>query len=96
MYDIKKEIQRMDSNRDFPNNTCPASRHVQLIAEQLYSIGSYPLLQDDPQHCAGSIASVVSSLYQTRSFLLSLGYSWSVDKDGNLEWKKDAQGIEPV
>lgn len=96
MYDIEKEIDRMDSCRDFPNNTCPASRHVQMIAEGLYSIGNYPLLQDDPQHCASSIASVVSSLYQTRSFLLSLGYSWSVNEDGNLEWKKDAQGIEPV
>jgi hypothetical protein len=96
MYDPEKNIERMDQFRDFPNNTCPASRHVQMIAEGLYTIGGYPMLQDDPQHCATSIASVVSSLYQTRSFLLSLGYSWSVDQDGNLEWKKDAQGIDPV
>lgn len=96
MNDYKSTIANMERVREFPNNTCPSSRHVQMIAEELYTTGGYPMLQDDPQHCAGSIASVVSSLYQTRSFLLSLGYSWSVDQDGNVEWKKNAQGIEPV
>ena len=89
-------VKQMQQYRDFPNNTCPASRHVQMIAEGLYTTGAYPLLQDDPQHCASSIASVVSGLYQARSFLLSLGYSWSVNIDGDIEWKKDAQGIDPV
>ncbi len=90
-------ISNMETHRDFPNNTCPASRHVQMIAEELYNIGKYPMLLEDPKHCAGSLASVVSSLYQTRSFLLSLGYSWSVDKDGNLTWKREeAHGVDPV
>ena len=86
----------MQRSRNFMNNTCPASRHAQLIAEQLYTTGAYPMLQDEPDHCAETIASVVSSLYQTRSFLLSLGYKWSVNDDGDVEWKKDAQEIDPV
>lgn len=28
-------IRRMDKARDFPANTCPASRHAQQIAERL-------------------------------------------------------------
>ena len=91
-----KAVSQMQQAREFPVNTCPASRHVQMIAEELYTMGAYPLLQDDPHHCAESIASVVSSLYQARSFLLSLGYSWSVNVDGDIEWKKDAQEIDPV
>jgi hypothetical protein len=91
-----KSLSQMQRYREFPHNTCPASRHVQMIAEELYTMGAYPLLQDDPQHCASSIASVVSSLYQARSFLLSLGYSWSTKIDGDIEWKKDAQEIDPV
>jgi hypothetical protein len=90
-------ITDMDRFRNFPHNTCPASRHVQMIAEELYTYGSYPMLLDDPKHCAGSLASVVSSLYQTRSFLLSLGYSYEVDKDGILTWKREeTHGIDPV
>jgi hypothetical protein len=96
MNDPEKIVKGMYKFRNFPDNTCPASRHVQMIAEGLYTTGAYPLLQDDPQHCATSIASVVSSLYQARSFLLSLGYSWSVNIDGDIEWKKDAQEIDPV
>jgi hypothetical protein len=89
-------LSQMQQNRKFMANTCPASRHAQLIAEQLYTTGAYSLLQDEPHHCAETIASVVSSLYQARSFLLSLGYSWSVNIDGDIEWKKDAQEIDPV
>ena len=89
-------MEQMQQAREFMVNTCPASRHAQLIAEQLYTTGDYPMLQDEPHHCAETIASVVSSLYQARSFLLSLGYSWSTNVDGDIEWKKDAQEIDPV
>lgn len=96
MKNSRQDIDNMLKFRNFPHNTCPASRHVQMMAESLNEIKDYPLLRDDPEHCAGSIASVISSLYQTRSFLLSLGYSWSTNDDGSIEWKKDAQGIDPV
>lgn len=85
---FKQKVAAMDQYRDFPNNTCPSSRHVQMIAEALCSGKEYPMLTEDPEHCAGSIASVVSSLYQARSFLQSLGYTWKVE-NGVAEWYKD-------
>jgi hypothetical protein len=88
-YSLEKEVKHMIESRHFPDNTCPASRHVQMMAESLATSGKYPLMDDDPRHCAGSLASVVSSLYQTRSFLKSLGYTWTVNEDGIVEWKKN-------
>lgn len=79
----------MESTRDFPNNTCPASRHVQIMSEELASNKKYAMLVEDPEHCAESLASVVSSLYQARSFLESLGYSWTINDAGKVEWYKD-------
>ena len=81
-----KSITSMQEHRQFPDNTCPASRHTQMIAESLFQTGEYAMLQDEPEHCAGSIASVVDSLYQARSFLKSLGYSWRVLDNGKVEW----------
>jgi len=81
-----RDIKNMQNSREFPDNTCPASRHAQMIAESLHKDGEYAMLQDDPEHCAGSIASVVKSLYQARSFLKSLGYNWRVLDNGDVEW----------
>ena len=81
-----KDITAMQESRDFPDNTCPASRHTQMVAESLFQTGEYPMLQEEPEHCAGSIASTVSSLYQARTFLKSLGYSWRVLDNGAVEW----------
>jgi hypothetical protein len=80
------ELERMNQSRQFPHNTCPASRHVQIMAEALAKAEKYSMLDDDPEHCATSLANVVSSLYQTRTFLLSLGYDWTVDEKGNVVW----------
>lgn len=88
-YSVEDEIKRMLDSRRFPENTCPASRHVQMIAEDLASVGKYPMLTEDPKHCAGSIASVVNSLYSARTFLQSLGYTWEVDNNGNVTWVKN-------
>jgi len=80
------DVDSMQEHRRFMENTCPASRHAQMIAESLLNHGEYSMLQEEPEHCAGTIASVVSSLYQARSFLKSLGYSWRVRDDGTIEW----------
>jgi len=82
-------IQSMQDSRSFMVNTCPASRHVQMMAENLHKTGSYPMLEEDPVHCAESLASVVSSLYQARSFLIELGYTWVSNADGTVTWIKD-------
>lgn len=85
------DIKIMASSRNFPHNTCPASRHVQSMIEALWQDGKYPMFDEDPKHCAGSLASVVSSLYQTRSFLQSIGYDWRMGENQTVEWyQKDA------
>lgn len=89
------EIKQMNLVRDFPNNTCPASRHAQIIAEALAKGEKYSMLEEDPEHCAESIASVVSSLYQTRTFLKEMGYDWRVGDDQTVEWYKTDNGDYP-
>lgn len=88
-YSLDEEIRRMVKSRRFMENTCPASRHVQMMAEDLASVGKYPMLVEDPKHCAGSIASVVNSLYAARTFLKSLGYTWEIDANGDVNWVKE-------
>jgi hypothetical protein len=88
-------IKLMNESRDFPNNTCPASRHVQIMAEALAKGEKYSMFDEDPEHCAGSIASVVSSLYQTRTFLKSLGYDWRICEGQTVEWYRVENGEYP-
>lgn len=49
--------------------TCPASRHAQMIAEAIGARRPYPMLQEEPEHCAGSILSAVGSLFEARLLL---------------------------
>ena len=53
--------------RNFPHNTCPASRHAQIIGEMLIQKKSYPMLHEEPEHCGETILSVVTSLYLART-----------------------------
>lgn len=58
-----------EAARDFPNNTCPASRHLQTMADALADSGRYPMAEEDPAHVAGSMYSVLASLWEARSAL---------------------------
>lgn len=60
-------MNRADEMRRFPPNTCPASRHAQMIGEALARRKRYVMLEDEPDHCGGSILSTVASLYEARS-----------------------------
>jgi hypothetical protein len=62
--------RRVNRARRFPTNTCPASRHLHIMADCL-SMGSkqYPMLQEDPEHCAGSIYAVLEALWKLRTEL---------------------------
>ena len=66
---VKARVRRW---RNFPHNTCPASRHVQLIAEHLASGKKYPMLAEEPEHCAGSMLSTVASLFKARTQIRKL------------------------
>ena len=66
------KLAEMDAARDFPANTCPASRHAQMIAEALIRGKPYAMLTEEPEHCGESIAAVVTALYEARSKLKQL------------------------
>jgi len=59
--------RRVNRARRFGENTCPASRHLHLMAEALASGKPYPMLQEEPEHCAGTMLSVLESLWKLRT-----------------------------
>lgn len=81
-------IARMNAARDFPTNTCPASRHAEICADKLISEGRYTMTETDPEHVGESIAITVAALWEARAFLRSLGYACYLGEDGRLEWRK--------
>ena len=42
--------RRVANARDFPENTCPASRHLHLMASALATGKQYPMLADEGAH----------------------------------------------
>lgn len=46
--------------------TCPASRHMQLMALALADGRPYPMLTEEPQHCAESMLAVCAALWEAR------------------------------
>lgn len=66
---LRNMLRRVDRARDFPGNTCPASRHLHLIAKALASGKSYPMLTEEPLHCAETMLSVLESLWKARTAL---------------------------
>lgn len=64
--------ERMDAARDFPNKTCPYSRHAQMIAEHLLKGEPYPMLQEEPAHCGEAIGSTAASLWEARARIATL------------------------
>jgi hypothetical protein len=47
--------------------TCPASRHVQMMAEYIGARKPYHMIAEEPEHCAESMLSTVESLYKARA-----------------------------
>ena len=69
---VRELMRRCDKACDFPNNTDPASRHVRLMAEGLLSKRGYPMLQEEPAHCAISLLATVAMLWEARNELEDL------------------------
>lgn len=61
------------TNRDFPKNTCPASRHVEMMAEILATGARYYMFEDEPEHCAESMRAVVEELWRLRTLAAQQG-----------------------
>lgn len=68
-WNIRNLRRRVNRARRFPENTCPASRHLHLIADALAGGRAYPMLTEEPQHCAMSIYAVLESLWKARTAL---------------------------
>ncbi len=64
--------RRVNRARDFPENTCSASRHLHRIANHLAAGKPYPMLQEEPEHCAETLFSVLESLWKARTELARL------------------------
>lgn len=59
--------RRVDRARNFPTNTCPASRHLHIMADILASGKPYPMFEEEPEHCAETMLAVLESLWKSRT-----------------------------
>lgn len=59
--------RRVNLARVFPVNTCPASRHLHMIADALARGETYHMLTEEPDHCASTMYSVLLSLWTLRT-----------------------------
>lgn len=69
MTDLKRRASRA---KRFPDNTCPASRHLHLMAQRLAAGKPYPMLADEPRQCAETMLAVLASLWEARTKLAKL------------------------
>ena len=64
--------RRVNRARHFPANTCTASRHLHIMAERLATGKKYPMFEEEPEHCAGTMLAVLESLWKARTELAKL------------------------
>lgn len=64
--------RRVNRARNFPENTCSASRHLHMIAERMAAGKPYPPMQEELEHCAETMLSVLESLWKARTELSKL------------------------
>lgn len=69
--------RRASRARQFPGNTCPASRHLQSIADVLMSKSRKCPMEEvwEAEHMAGTMYAVLESLWKARTELARNGYS---------------------
>lgn len=59
--------RRVSRARNFPHNTCPASRHVHMIADCLARKGAPDVCGWEADQVASSLYSVLESLWKLRA-----------------------------
>lgn len=75
--------KRARKARKFPANTCGASRHLHMLADQLAK-GKQPfMLTEEPEHCAEDIYAVISALWEARTAAAKAREALTGGKDGN-------------
>lgn len=72
-YDgLLAELQvELKALRNFPVNTTPASRHLELMAVSLALGEGYSMFQDDPEHCAVTMYAVLIGYYKAKASAVS-------------------------
>ena len=64
---LKNLRRRVNRARDFPENTCSASRHLHMIAERMAAGKPYPIHPAEIEHFAETMLSVLESLWKART-----------------------------
>jgi len=62
-------------------NTCPASRHVHMMADALATGEKFHPFDEEPFHCAESLYSVITSLWKARDRIAELEAALSDSPD---------------
>lgn len=58
--------------------TCPASRHLHIMADCVVRKAGYPMLHEEPVHCAETMLAVLAELWRLRA--ASRDYERDIDK----------------
>jgi hypothetical protein len=71
---LRRRVNRARAGTPDHGVTCPASRHLHIIADALMKPKRghelrYPMLAEEPEHCAESIYAVLQCLWESRRFL---------------------------
>lgn len=69
MGDLRNLRRRVNRARNFPRNTCPASRHLHMIADALIDPRRKQPIEElwDAEHMASTMLSVLESLWKLRA-----------------------------
>ncbi len=65
LRNLRRRVLR--ARRNAGGQTCPASRHLHMIAHALAGGRKYHMLDEKPQHCAGTMLAVLESLWKLRT-----------------------------
>jgi len=60
-------VERVWKARNFPTNTCPASRITEALGLALLEGQPYPLLHEEPENVGIYLVSTAASLYEART-----------------------------
>lgn len=69
---FREAIREADKACKFAVNTCPSSRHAQMMAEHMLKGLPYPMLEEEREYCGESIMWTVISLYKARDRIAEL------------------------
>lgn len=66
LVNVRRRVNRIRNKHGF-KITCPASRDLQMIADVLAAGRPYPMLEEEPEHCAVTMLAVLESLWKARA-----------------------------